>query len=148
MSASKKSLVLFIPPTMRFLTELSTWIWLLLSAIFVCYGFGILLAISLTSLGFLNFPGDKRSADSKNIGLSVPGWTRVGVEILSAAMGLVGAYYFGEYMYSWMVVFLPQLGITLISFYLDFKRWLWMLGRRDQTPEYVTVVHKDSKKSS
>jgi len=142
MLATKKSLFLLLPPTMRFITELSTWLWLLLAAIYVCYGFGILLPISLFSLGFLNFPGDKRSIESKNLGFSVPGWTRISVEILSATMGLFGAYYFGGYIYVSLAVFLPQLAVTLITFSLDFKRWMWMLGKRKQAPEYVTVVHK------
>ncbi|NPD88622.1 MAG: hypothetical protein HGN29_07850 [Asgard group archaeon] len=70
MSESKK---LYVPPIMRFLTELTTWLWLLLSAILICYGFGLLFALSILSLALLNTPGDKRSLDTKTIGLSVPG---------------------------------------------------------------------------
>ena len=74
MSEASKSKVLFLPPLVRFIVELTSWIWLLLAAIFVCYGFAYLLALSMLSLALLNTPGDKRSVDSKNLGLSVPGW--------------------------------------------------------------------------
>ncbi len=137
---------LMIPPTMRFLTELATWTWLLLAAIFVCWGFGLLLPLSLLSLAILNFPGDKRSTDSKGLGFAVPGWTRISVEILSAGLGLFAAYFYGQFLYMGIVIFLPQLGITLIAFALDFKRWMWMLGKWEHAPDYVTTVHKTTEK--
>lgn len=142
MSEASKSKFLFLPPLMRFILELTTWIWLLLAAIFIHYGFAFLLAFSVLSLALLNTPGDKRSADSKNLGPSIPGWVRVSVEVLSASLGMFGAFYFGQYIFIGLVVLIPQIVITLISFSLDFKRWLWLLGKLDDPPNYVLVVHK------
>ncbi len=142
MLEASKSKVLFLPPLMRFIVELTIWIWLLLAAIFVYWGFALLLALSLLSLALLNYPGDKRSVDSKNIGLSIPGWTRISVEIVSTGLGINAGFFYGEHIYIGLVILIPQIVITLISFSLDFKRWLWMLGKLDDPPNYVTAVHK------
>lgn len=70
---------------------------------------------------------------------------RVSVEILSAGLGMFGAFYFGQYFFSGLVILLIQLCITLFPFLLDFERWMWLLGRKDQAPKYVTIIHKTSK---
>ena len=142
MSEASRRKFLFLPPLMRFIVEFTTWIWLLLAAIFIHYGFAFLLAFSVLSLALINALGDKRSADSRNLGPSIPGWVRVSVEVLSAILGMFGAFYFGQYIFIGFVVLLIQLSITLFSFLLDFKRWMWLLGRKDHAPKYVTKVHK------
>ncbi|MHA2031305.1 MAG: hypothetical protein ACW99Q_18155, partial [Candidatus Kariarchaeaceae archaeon] len=79
---------------------------------------------------------DKRPIDEKGIGLAVPGIIRILVEIGSAALGLFAAFEFFS-----IPGLLFQLSITIISFYLDFERWLWMIGK-NEIPNYVTYVYK------
>ncbi|MCE7736456.1 MAG: hypothetical protein GPJ54_16365 [Candidatus Heimdallarchaeota archaeon] len=124
---------LWLPPLMRFIVELTTWLWLLL------FNF-ILLVLSVISLALLNYPGDKRPQDTKGIGVNVPGILRIFVEINSAILGIIAAF---EILSVIGLVF--QVTITLFSFYLDYDRWLWMVGRKPM-PNYVSYVHKKAKK--
>ena len=124
---------LWLPPLMRFVVELTTWIWLLF------FNF-LLLILSLISLALLNYPGDKRPQADKVTGFEIPGGLRIFVEINSAIMGIIAAF---EIFSILGLTF--QIAITLFSFYLDYDRWGWMLGRKSM-PNYVSYVHKKSKK--
>ncbi|NPD88621.1 MAG: hypothetical protein HGN29_07845 [Asgard group archaeon] len=70
------------------------------------------------------------------------------VEIFSAALGMLSAYYYGQFIFTGIAVLLPQIGITIIAFILDFKRWLWLLGIKKEAPNYVTIVHKEKRISN
>ena len=127
-------------PIMRFLVELSTWLWLLLVGLGLAVDTGrqilpswfflILLVLSLAFLSQLNFPGDK-----KPHGKMVGGEVRISVEIFSALLGIFSAWFlFGVSGVSIQLIF------TLFSFYLDLDRWKWFLGRKENPPDHVIAL--------
>ncbi len=142
---NKKANPLHPVPVMRFLVELTTWIWLLVAGLGFATGserqvlpawvFLLLLVISMFLLSQLNFPGDK-----KTHGKMVRDEIRILVEISSSLLGIFGAWIlFG------LLGFVSQLILTLISFYLDRDRWKWFLGRNKILPDYVLALgHQNS----
>jgi hypothetical protein len=84
-----------------------------------------------------NFNGDKRPTSIGGPGFNVSGWLRVLIEFTFGSVGIWGAWLIfgplGVTMQSFLVMF---------SFILDRKRWLWMLGRQEDAPYYVTILHK------
>ena len=120
---------LWLPPTMRIIVEFITWLLLLFLN-------PILFLLSLISLALLNFPGDKKPLTEKTTGFAVPGLLRIVIEVNSAIMGIIAAYIWFSTL---GLVF--QLSITMFSFYLDFDRWGWMLGKKPM-PDYVSYVHR------
>ena len=125
-------------PIMRFLVELTTWIWLLMSSLgltiiqvpYPVWFFPFLLAISIVMLSQLNFPGDKKAH-----GKMVSGKVRIFVEIFSAFLGLISA----RIVFDLLGLYL-QLILSLISFYLDRDRWKWFLERNEGPPDYVIAL--------
>ena len=127
-------------PIMRFLVELSTWIWLLMISLGLAIDssrhtlpdwlFFLLLLLSLGMLSQLNFPGDK-----KPHGKSVRGEVRIFVEIFSSLLGIIGAWILFDNLGAFL-----QLLLTLFSFYLDLDRWKWFLGRNEVPPDYVIAL--------
>jgi hypothetical protein len=127
-------------PIMRFLVELTTWVWLLLISLGLAidstrhtlpnWFFFLLLLLSLVLLSQLNFPGDK-----KPHGKMVRGEIRIFVEIFSAILGIFGAWI----LFNSLGVVL-QLALTLLSFYLDLDRWKWFLGKNEVPPNYVIAL--------
>lgn len=139
---------LHLAPVMRFVVELTTWIWLLLIGIqvvdaqgllgFESWVFLILLVLSLFLLSQFNFPGDK-----KPHGKMVTGWQRITVEVFSASLGVIAAWViFG------MISVFFQTGISFFSFYLDRERWKWFLGFREDPPDYVLALGNYPPKNS
>lgn len=136
---------LHIAPVMRFVVESTTWIWLLLLGLGVfgisvvqaedrlildSWVFLLLLVLSLFLLSQFNFPGDK-----KPHGKMVLGWQRILVEMFSAGLGIFAAWViFG------LLGFILQMGISLLSFFLDRERWKWFLGYREEPPEFVRAL--------
>jgi len=118
-------------PFFRFIMELTTWIWLIFTNLY-------LLAFSILSLAFLNFPGDKKPAKEGVIGLAIPGKLRVILEILTALLGFPAAYFFLG-----TIGFLLQVLIVLLYIKLDLPRLKWMWGIEKTPPEYVTQLHKE-----
>ncbi len=116
---------LSLPSFFRFLTELTTWVWLFLA------GFWYLTILSLVALAAFNFPGDKKVQ-----GIIVPGWIRISIEIFSGLLGIFGAW-----------VLIGDLGtlfqsiLVVVTFFLDRERWKWMLGWHSEAPSYVQAVH-------
>ena len=140
-NTSKKG-ILLLPPTMRFIVELSTWTWLILAGFKYSLSwyyaiFWVLAVVSIASLASLNYPGDKRDASAKQIGLTVPGWLRVSIEFISGSLGVTAAFF-----YVGLAGGIPQLTVTLVAFFLDRKRWMWMFGILAEPPDYVTIVLK------
>ena len=127
-------------PIMRFLVELSTWLWLLLVGLGLAVDTGrqilpswfflILLVLSLALLSQLNFPGDK-----KPHGKMVGGEVRISVEIFSALLGIFGAWT----LFGTSGIFF-QLILTLFSFYFDRDRWKWFLGMNTEPPDFVIAL--------
>lgn len=120
---------LWLPPAFRFITELATWILLLI------YKWPLII-LSVPLLSMLNYPGDKRSVEQGVTGLAVPGWIRISVEFFSAILGI-----FAAFMVFGVIGLGLQTLITSFSFFLDKDRWLWMLGKKD-IPDFVTYVYK------
>ncbi len=120
---------LWLPPAFRFITELTTWIWLLI------YKWPLIF-LSIPLLSMLNYPGDKKPAEQGVIGLAVSGWIRISVEVFSAILGIIAAF-----MVFNMIGLIFQTIITIFSFFLDKDRWLWMFGKKD-IPNFVTYVYK------
>ncbi len=136
---------LHIAPIMRFVLELTTWVWSLLLGL-PTFGVGIidsqvqmdfepwiylgLLIISIFLLSQFNFPGDK-----KPHGKMVTGWQRILVEIFSAGLGIFAAWIlFG------ILGLLFQLALTIFAFILDRERWKWFLGFRKEPPSFVLAL--------
>jgi hypothetical protein len=127
-------------PIMRFLVELTTWIWLLMISLGLAidssrhalpnWFFFLLLLLSLGMLSQLNFPSDK-----KPHGKMVRGEIRIFVEIFSSILGIFGAWILFDNLGGFL-----QLVLTLISFYLDLDRWKWFLGRNEVPPDYVIAL--------
>lgn len=90
-------------------------------------------------MALLNYPGDKRPQGEKVTGFEVPGILRIFIEINSAILGLLAAF---EIFLTVGLMF--QIMITLFSFYLDYDRWLWMIGKRPMS-NFVSYVHKKVK---
>lgn len=120
--------ILWLPPTVRFIVEATTWIYLLI------YNWYIL-PLSLISLAIFNFPGDK-SPEGQSIGFNVPGIVRILVEFGSAALGI-----FAAYQISPQLAFYIQLILTILMIILDWHRYMWMLGKAE-VPRYVTFFQK------
>ena len=142
-STSKSRIILFIPPALRFIVELATWVWLIFAG-FRYTIFWVLLPISVGSLALLNFPGDKKPKSQRVTGIAVKGWIRVLIEISSAILGISAAFIATIPFYYGIVSGIPQLIVTIILFLLDGRRLLWMLGRRPEPPLYVKVAHQNS----
>jgi hypothetical protein len=132
-------------PIMRFMIEFTTWTWLLVISL-TYFGFDliileenligepwiylVLLIASLVLLSQFNFPGDK-----KPHGKLVSGRIRISIEIFSASLGVLSAWFlFG------LIGIIIQVILTLSVFYLDRDRWRWMLGRLVAPPDYVVAL--------
>ena len=132
-------------PLMRFVIELTTWIWLLLiglaffsidiikpkeNLIGEPWFYLIILILSIFLLSQFNFPGDK-----KPHGKTVSGEIRIIIEIFSASLGVFAAWIlFG------LIGVMFQSLLSLIAFYLDRDRWRWMLGQLSIPPDYVLAL--------
>ena len=119
-----------LPPLIRFLNELGYWAWMLL------LGWWIPLILSLLSLSLINFPGDKKPADVNMAGIYVAGPIRTLVEVVWGLVGIYAAYNMGT------IYLIVQFILVVGSLVLDWERHLWMFGRRDEAPWYVTSIHK------
>ncbi len=136
---------MFKAPLMRFMLELTTWVWLLILGL-ETFNFSLvdsqertkidswiflaLLILSVFLLSQFNFPGDK-----KPHGKMVSGWQRIGVEIFSACIGIFAAWIlFG----SLGIIF--QTSISVVAFYFDRERWKWFLDYREEPPDFVLVL--------
>ncbi len=94
---SQKANPIHPAPILRFLVELTTWVWLLLIELGLAveserillptWVFLLMLALSLIMLSQLNFPSDK-----KPHGKMVSGIARISVEIFSSILGIFGAW--------------------------------------------------------
>lgn len=124
-----------LPPLMRFLSELGYWSWMLILALDNPVWW-VPLILSLLSLSLINFPGDKKPADIEMPGIYVQGWVRSLVELLWGLIGIYAAFQLGIVYFSIQVILVP------LSLILDFERHLWMFGKRDIAPDYVTSIHK------
>lgn len=120
--------LLWLPPSVRFIVEATTWIFLLI------YNWYIL-PLSLISLAIFNFPADKKP-QGQGIGFDVPGIVRILVEFGSAALGI-----FAAYKVSPDLGFYIQCILTILMIILDWHRYLWMLGKAE-VPDYVTFFQK------
>ena len=127
--SQKNSLMikLLLPPTLRFLLELTTWIWLLLA------GFWYLTLLSIFALSIFNAKDDKKFE-----GIQVPGYFRVLIELLSALLGIIGAYL---YFHLLLIGFL-QCILVLFTLVLDKDRLKWLLGIDAYPPLYVRPYYE------
>lgn len=124
-----------LPPIFRFILELVTW-GMVIYASFQNFWwvFGLL---SIPALAILNYPGDKRPAEQQSPGIMVPGAVRVFVEISSGILGILVTWItLGSFFGIMMIV------LAIITFALDFQRFMWMLDILTDPPEYVTAIHK------
>ncbi|MHA2090153.1 MAG: hypothetical protein ACW98K_04775 [Candidatus Kariarchaeaceae archaeon] len=128
---TEKKMTLWKEPTMRFLVELLTWGYLVLA------GYWYLTILSMAMLSTINFRGDKKPADVGGPGYMAPGWARIATEFSFGVLGIWAAW-----LYLGSIGGIIQLILTLTSFFLDRKRWWWMLGKLPEPPLYVTYVHK------
>ena len=131
-----------VGPFFRFVMELTTWIWLVitifqsLTAVAQYTAIGLLL-FSVGSLSLLNYPGDKRPVEEGVIGMAIPGKVRVLLEIFT---GLLGLFF--------SLILLGLLGVVLqfVIFFMylrfDTERISWLWGWQTYPPEYVTKMHQ------
>lgn len=132
MSATKQTL--FLPPTFRFLMELTTWVYFIILAFQseVLYIFGFL--ASAFCLAVFNFPGDKKQDGPVNI----PGYARILNEWISGCLlGMVGAYLLFQ-----EIGLALQIILILLVIIFDRERYFWMLGMRESAPDYVKIIHE------
>ncbi|MHA2503145.1 MAG: hypothetical protein ACXAE3_09760 [Candidatus Kariarchaeaceae archaeon] len=125
-----------VPAGLRFIMELFSWIWMV-----IAQGW-IILIISVLSLALLNVPGDKKPVSERVIGIPVPGLLRIFVELGTAIIGVLTAF--------WLVGWFPgllQLGIVAMYLKTDGERLKWFAGLRSDIPEYMLELHKASKRN-
>jgi hypothetical protein len=102
-------------------------------AITINWGYFLVFLLSAGLLGTFNYPGDKKKSGPVNVG----GMTRIGIEIFSAFLGILGAWI----LFS-SIGFFVQVGLTLVTFTLDRARWSWFLGYRKTPPESVLRIQE------
>ena len=62
------------------------------------------------------------------------------MEFTSGVLGITAVF-----VYLDLAGGIPQEVITLVAFFLDRKRWLWMIGKLKEPPNYVIIVHLQTK---
>lgn len=123
-------LSLFISPTLRFIMELTCWIWLLIAGLTINIIYLGLFLLSVSLMATLNFPGDKKHDGP----VSIPGWLRIFNELMFA--GLLGI--FGSFLLFEINGIIIQSVIVILVIIFDFSRYLWMLGFKNNPPKYVS----------
>lgn len=125
-----------VAPFFRFVMELTSWIWMLLT-------FWFFAIPSIISLAFLNVPGDKQPKEDGVTGFAIPGKLRVILEVGTATLGLlISVIYFP------IPVPILQLLITIAYLRTDSPRLSWLWGWSTYPPEYVTQLHKMKKQNN
>lgn len=132
---SNLNLSLFISPSLRFIMELTAWLWLLVIGIIIDPLYLILFIVSLSVMATMNYPGDKKHDGP----ISIPGWLRIFNELVFA--GLLSI--FGAYLLFGVNGLIVQSIIVLLVIIFDFPRYLWMLGYKENPPDYVTIIHNE-----
>ena len=140
MSTSEKiNPFMILPPLFRFIMEITAWLWLFIAVFSIDLFYIIFLCISICSLAFMNFPGDK----AKDGPIPVPGFVRIFNELVFAGLfGIISAWIlFGQ------IGLVLQSSLIVIVVIFDYKRYLWMLGYYEIPPIYVTYFKSYSQKT-